>query len=99
MVQFECDQYEEGIYAMVEFPIEDSKLSEKQLIRSLFSIVRVLERYDSVIREALDSGIIAFQKTEEDDWLSNFVSLMSKIEEPKKTEESPQVEEDSCEWI
>jgi hypothetical protein len=47
----------------------------------------------------LDSGIIAFQKTEEDDWLSNFVSLMSKIEEPKKTEESPQIEEDSCEWI
>jgi hypothetical protein len=99
MVQFECDQYEEGIYAMVEFPIEDSKLSEKQLIRSLFSIVRVLERYDSVIREALDSGIIAFQKTEEDESLSNFVSLMSKIEEPKKTEESPQIEEDSCEWI
>lgn len=98
MVQFECDQYEEGIYAMVEFPIEDSKLTEKQLIRSLFSILRVLERYDSVIRLALDSGIIAFRKTEEDEWLSNFVSLMSKIEESNKPEHSPQ-EEDSSEWI
>ena len=99
MVQFECDQYEEGIYAMVEFPIEDSKLSEKQLIRSLFSIVRVLERYDSVIRSALDSGMISFRKTEEDEWLSNFVSLMSTIEKTEEPEVAFLAEEDSSEWI
>ena len=102
MVQFECDQYEEGIYAMVEFPIEDSTLSEKQLIRALFSIVQVLERYDSVIRTALDTGMISFGRSPEEEWLSNFITLMNKIEEVEEAEKaSPlnQEDEDSSEWI
>lgn len=99
MVQFECDEYEDGIYAMVEFPIEDSTLSEKQLVRSLFSIVQVLERYDSVIRAALDTGMIAFGRSQEDEWLSNFISLMSKIEEAEKITPLHHEDEDSSEWI
>lgn len=99
MVQFECDQYEEGIYAMVEFPIEDATLSEKQVVRALFSIVHVLERYDSVIRSALDTGLIAFGRSQEDEWLSNFITLMSQIEEDGKVDSSPAEEEESSEWI
>ena len=59
----------------------------------------MLERYDSVINTALDTGMISFGRSKEDEWLSNFISLMNTIEDAEETT-SPQVEdEDSSEWI
>jgi len=96
MVQFECDPHGKGIHAMVEFPLEDSSLTQLQLKRALFSIVHVIEKYDAVIRRALKTGVIHFGDNEEA-WLDSFIELISKTE--KQQLQSEQEEDSSEEWI
>lgn len=100
MVQFECDYRDQDIHAMVEFPIEDSALTEEQVKRSLYAIIHVIEHYDSTIQTALKTGTIAFGRSEEERWMSAFFSLMSKIDEVEKDQAVAEEESASDEdWI
>ena len=67
MVQFELDQHGGSICATVEFPLEDSTLTENQMIRAIYAVVRILEYYHPVIQGAIDSGTVDFSIVEEQD--------------------------------
>ena len=67
MVQFELDQHGGSICATVEFPLEDSTLTENQMIRAIYAVVRILEYYHPVIQSAIDSGTVDFSVVEEQD--------------------------------
>ena len=58
MVQFEYDQNDGEIRAIIEFPIEDSGVTKKQLLRCVKGLAQILDTYDSMIRGAIERGVI-----------------------------------------
>jgi hypothetical protein len=97
MLQFECDQESKTIYAMIEFPLEDAILTEKQLMRSLNSLASLIDRFDETIRLVLATGEIQIEEPREERMMELFLKFMSDIEEKEGLE---QVESDSDEeWI
>lgn len=57
MVQFEYDVDDGEISAIIEFPIEDSSLSKKQLLRCINGLAILLEKHHEVITDAINHGI------------------------------------------
>ena len=57
MVQFEYDPDDGEVRAIIEFPIEDSTLTSKQLMRCIYGITGVLEKYHEQITDAMRSGL------------------------------------------
>ena len=76
MLQFECDHESKSIYAMIEFPLEDAILTEKQLLRALNSLAHLVDKFDSAIRLVLATGEIHFDAHKEDRMLQLFLNLM-----------------------
>ncbi len=64
LVQFEYDQKTGEIRAVIEFPLEDAELTERQLMRCVRGIAEIVDRYDPVIRKAMETGEIEFPKEE-----------------------------------
>jgi hypothetical protein len=57
MLQFEYDPDDGEVRAIIEFPIEDSILTRKQLMRCIFGITGILEKYHDQIMDAMRSGL------------------------------------------
>ena len=85
MLQFECDQEAQTIYAMVEYPLEDSILTEKQLMRSLRSLASLIDRFDEAIRLVLGSGKIRLFEPKEEQVLQQFLQYMNTIDTQQET--------------
>lgn len=64
MVQFEYDDSDGEIRAMIEYPLEDADLTEKQFFRSINTLVQTVDRYHPVIHKALREGVIEFDDAE-----------------------------------
>ena len=97
MLQFECDQEAQSIYAMVEYPLEDSILTEKQLMRSLRSLVSLIDRFDQSIRLVLASGKIRLFEPKEEQVLQQFLHFMNTIDtQPETGDDDTDSDE---EWI
>jgi len=60
LVQFEFDETDGEVRAIVEFPIEDARLTAGQLGRCVHGLVQLLEAYAEPLQAALDTGVIAF---------------------------------------
>ncbi len=58
LVQFEFDPGDGEIRPIVEFPIEDGKVTEKQLKRCIMGLVGLLDEYYPALKRVLDTGII-----------------------------------------
>ena len=58
MLQFEYDATDGEVRAIVEYPLEDAPLTERQFMRSLMGLVSLIDKHDYMIRRALDSGVI-----------------------------------------
>ena len=58
MIQFEYDPEDGEIRAIIEFPIEDGTLTERQCMRSILSLVEVIDDVDTAIRSIMDGGVI-----------------------------------------
>ena len=56
--QYEYDYRDGEIRAVVEIPLEDAILTERQFFRILGIIPSVVDRYDSMIRNAMQSGAL-----------------------------------------
>jgi hypothetical protein len=56
MVQFEYDPSDGEIRAVIEFPLEDARLTAKQLRRMVSGLANILDDCDSIIRTAIDTG-------------------------------------------
>ncbi len=60
LVQFEFDETDGEVRAIVEFPIEDARLTAGQLGRCVHGLVQLLEAYAEPLLTALETGEIAF---------------------------------------
>jgi hypothetical protein len=58
MVQFEYDANDGEIRAIIEFPLEDAKLTCKQLGRCIHGIAQIVDKFHPMISGALESGVI-----------------------------------------
>ncbi len=58
MLQYEFDPSDGEIRAVIEFPLEDAKLTKKQFMRVLLAIPELLDKYDPMIRGAIEKGKI-----------------------------------------
>ena len=76
MVQFELDDSDGEIRAMVEFPLEDAPLTERQLMRSIYGLLQTVDTYHPVIDLALTQGVIQFPD-ESQDHLAALQSMMT----------------------
>ena len=91
MLQFECDQEAEMIFAMVEFPLEDARLTQKQLFRAIDSLAVLIDRFDPAVRLVLETGEIHLG--EESVFQDSFLQLLN--EDPQEEDS----EQESDEWI
>jgi hypothetical protein len=57
-IQYEYDYRDGEIRAVVEIPLEDAILTERQFFRILLTIPTVLDSHDSDIRSAMESGTL-----------------------------------------
>jgi hypothetical protein len=67
LIQFEFDEEDGEIRGMIEFPLEDSSLTQKQLIRCLNGMVQIIDEYHSVIDQAIRTGFVNFGRLERQD--------------------------------
>jgi len=79
MIQFEYDDSDGEIRAIIEFPLEDAVLTQKQLMRAVHGLVQIVERYHPVIYTALREGVIEFG--ESGNPLSELQSAFSRFED------------------
>ena len=62
MIQFEYDPSDGEVRPIIEFPLEDAELTQKQLLRCVSGIVQLVEEYDYVLREVQETGQIVFRE-------------------------------------
>ena len=60
LIQFEYDDSDGEIRPVIEFPIEDSRLTHTQLRRCLHGIVTLVDDAYPVFKRALDTGVVEF---------------------------------------
>lgn len=76
-IQYEYDIRDGEIRCIIEFPLEDALLTEKQLMRCLSAIVYVTDQYDEMIRKAMTTGIIDPPEVEShEDLMEAFMEFM-----------------------
>jgi hypothetical protein len=78
MIQFEYDPSDGEIRAIIEFPLEDGKLTAKQLKRVLVGLVGIVDEYDPMIRAAIDTGKFV-PKKEDESGMTELMSAMSEL--------------------
>ncbi len=67
LVQFEFDPADGEIRPMIEFPLEDAKLTAKQLLRCIRGMVGLIDSYFPVLDRARREGIIEFPASQAGD--------------------------------
>jgi hypothetical protein len=60
MAQFEYDESDGEVRIIIEFPLEDNKLTDRQLRRCIVALVGILDRFYPVLKTAIDTGIVDF---------------------------------------
>lgn len=60
MIQYEYDEEDGEVRAIIEFPLEDAKLTKNQFKRILLGLIRIIDDYDKAIRTAIETGKIEF---------------------------------------
>ncbi len=58
LIQYEYDPADGEIRALIEFPLEDAKLTKLQLERCLEGLVQIIDRYHPMLMIARDTGEI-----------------------------------------
>lgn len=93
MVQFEYDESDGEIRSVIEFPLEDANMTERQLMRAVIALVQIIDHYHPVIALAISEGNIDFSLVEgEDDeeLLEMFKEVSEQLSEV--VEETPEEE-------
>jgi hypothetical protein len=58
MVQFEYDPDDGEVRMIIEFPLEDSTLTERQLMRAVMGLAQLADEYHEQIVAAMEQGIV-----------------------------------------
>lgn len=56
LIKFEYDELDGEIRGIIEFPLEDAKLTQRQFLRCLNGMVQILDEYHPAIASALAGG-------------------------------------------
>ncbi len=62
LIQFEYDDTDGELRVIVEFPLEDAKLTEKQLHRCISGLLQLVDEYHETIQKAIDTGNVAMPR-------------------------------------
>ena len=79
MIQFEYDDSDGEVRAIIEYPLEDANLTRRQLLRSVQSLVQIVDKYHPVMYKALREGVIEFEASENP--LEELQNAFSRFEE------------------
>lgn len=79
LVQFEFDETDGEIRAIVEFPLEDARLTAAQLGRCVRGLVQLLELYGPPLQRALATGEIAFDDAEDEPMAEALGEMLSRL--------------------
>ncbi len=71
LIQFEYDETDGEIRALIEFPLEDAELTQKQFARVLFGIVQLVDKYHPAFQAALETGKVDFSGVDDDGQRTN----------------------------
>ena len=61
MIQFEYDDTDGEVRAIIEYPLEDADLTRRQLLRSVQALAQIVDKYHPVMFKALREGVIEFE--------------------------------------
>ena len=61
LIQFEYDSSDGEVRPVIEFPLEDARLTQKQLLRCIHGMVSILDESDYVLQGVIDNGEIRFK--------------------------------------
>ena len=86
MIQFEYDHSDGEVRAVVEFPLEDSILTEKQLMRAVVSLAQIIDRYNQTIETAMTEGIVTFDDNEEGQMMELLQQMLSAAQDVSENE-------------
>ena len=64
MIQFEYDDSDGEVRAIIEYPLEDANLTRRQLLRTVQSLVQIVDKYHPIMYKALREGVIEFEASE-----------------------------------
>lgn len=70
----------EWITATVEIPIEDGDLTETQMLRAFFALIKILEYYHPVIHNVMETGDIDFEIVEQAGFIMSLMNQLMEIE-------------------
>lgn len=85
MVQYEYDHTDGEIRVIIEFPLEDSSLTSRQLMRAIMAIVEVSDRNHSLISDAITKGKIDVNAFSQENQIMGLLQgLMGNMDEMKE---------------
>ena len=87
LIQFEYDENDGEIRPIVEFPLEDGKMTDRQLLRSLSGLASLVDEFTPVLERAKDEGVVEFPDSSESDTILLMMLLMKKAEGKELTPE------------
>lgn len=67
MLRFDHDPSDGEIRPNVELPLEDSELTSRQFHRAVHAVMHGIQRFDGVIRHAMETGEVSFASVEDDE--------------------------------
>jgi hypothetical protein len=79
LVQFEYDESDGEIRPMVEFPIEDSTVTQKQLMRCIRGLTQLVDTYSPVLNNVKENGTLDFDAMEKKDDLNRMMDAINNL--------------------
>jgi hypothetical protein len=80
LIQFEYDAEDGEVRPVVEFPLEDAHLTERQVMRCLSGLVQLVDEYHPTLQTVLEDGVIDFPEANNEamvDMLGDLLSTLS----------------------
>ena len=65
LIQFEYDENDGEVRPIIEFPLEDSSLTQRQLMRCVSGMVQLIDQFYPVLRRASETGVVDFPDRDE----------------------------------
>lgn len=79
LIQFEYDANDGEVRPVVEFPLEDAPLTERQLMRCLTGLVQLVDQYHPTLQTVLEDGVIDFPQSGADGMIDMLGDLLSTL--------------------
>lgn len=68
LLRFDYDPADGEIRPNVELPLDDAELTDGQFHRSMHAVMHGIQRFDGVIRHAMETGEVSFESVEQDEF-------------------------------